>query len=177
MTQLQAGGFLLRPFIAADAPAFAAAIRESMSSVGKWMTWAHAEYTEEQALSWFAFCDASRAEGSAHEFGIFLRDGATLVGGGGLNQLNAVNGFCNLGYWVRESAQRQGAAAAATTALARYAFQQLSQARVEIVIAAGNEPSAAVARKAGATHECLARNRLKLRGASVDAHVFSLIPD
>ncbi|GJI93402.1 acetyltransferase [Duganella caerulea] len=177
MTQLEAGAYLLRPFVAADAPAFAAAIRESMSSVGKWMSWAHAEYTEEQALSWFAFCDASRAEGSAHEFGIFLPDGVSLVGGGGLNQLNAVNSFCNLGYWVRESAQRQGAAIAATTALARYAFLHLNQARVEIVIAAGNEASAAVARKAGAVHECLARNRLKLRGESVAAHVFSLIPD
>ncbi len=99
-----------------------------------------------------------------------------MVGGGGLNQLNAVNGFCNLGYWVRASAQRQGAAAAAVAALSRYAFQQLNQSRVEIVIAAGNEPSVAVARKAGATHECLARNRLKLHGLSVDAHVFSMIP-
>lgn len=177
MTQLEAGAYLLRPFVAADAPAFAAAIRESMSSVGKWMSWAHAEYTEEQALSWFAFCDASRAEGSAHEFGIFLPDGATLVGGGGLNQMNAANGFCNLGYWIAASAQRRGAAPAAVAALSRYAFEQLLQARVEIVIAVGNEPSIAVARKAGATHECLARNRLKLHGLSVDAHVFSMIPE
>ncbi|OEZ64039.1 MULTISPECIES: GNAT family N-acetyltransferase [unclassified Duganella] len=176
MTPLPAGSFLLRPFIAADAPAFAAGVRESMDSVGMWMTWAHAEYSEEQALSWFDWCDASRADGSAYEFGIFLADGVTLVGGGGLNQLNAVNGFCNLGYWVRASAQRQGAAAAAVGALSRYAFEQLNQSRVEIVIAAGNEPSAAVARKAGATHECLARNRLKLRGICVDAHVFSMIP-
>ncbi|WP_445230848.1 GNAT family N-acetyltransferase [Duganella rhizosphaerae] len=176
MMPLTAGGFLLRPFIAADAPAFAAGVRESMDSVGLWMTWAHAEYTEEQALSWFEWCDASRADGSAHEFGIFLADGATLVGGGGLNQMNAVNGYCNLGYWVRASAQRRGAAAAAVAALSRYAFEQLNQSRVEIVVAAGNEPSAAVARKAGATHECLARNRLKLRGLSLDAHVFSMIP-
>ncbi len=176
MRALPAGSFLLRPFIAADAPAFAAGVRESMASVGLWMSWAHAEYTEEQALSWFEWCDASRADGSAHEFGIFLADGQTLVGGGGLNQLNAVHGFCNLGYWVRESAQRRGAAAAAASALARYAFQQLQLVRVEIVVAAGNEPSLAVARKAGAMHECLARNRLRLREGSVDAHVFSLIP-
>jgi len=125
MTPLPAGSFLLRPFIAVDAPAFAAGVRESMGSVGMWMSWAHAEYSEEQALSWFAWCDASRADGSAHEFGIFLSDGTTLIGGGGLNQLNPVHGFCNLGYWVRASAQRQGAAVAAVSALADYAFQQL----------------------------------------------------
>jgi RimJ/RimL family protein N-acetyltransferase len=148
-----------------------------MASVGQWMNWAHAAYTEEQALSWFAYCDAARADGSAHEFGIFLADGENLVGGAGLNQFNTVNAFCNLGYWVRASAQRQGAALAATSALVRHAFGELKQSRVEIVIADGNLPSIAVARKAGAVHECLARNRLQLRGRAVDAHVFSLVPE
>lgn len=31
-----------------------------------------------------------------------------LVGGCGLNQFNDVNGFCNLGYWVRQSWQPRG---------------------------------------------------------------------
>lgn len=177
MTQLTAGRFLLRPFAMADAPAFAAAVRESAASLGPWMGWAHAAYTVDEARSWIAFCETARAAGHAHEFGIFLDDGATLVGGAGLNQLNTVHAFCNLGYWVRASGQRQGAALAAVQALARYGFDELKQARVEIVIADGNLPSMAVARKAGALHECLARKRLQLRGAAVDAHVFSLIPD
>jgi RimJ/RimL family protein N-acetyltransferase len=177
MTQLYKGRFLLRPFTAADAPAFAAAVRESMASLGQWMNWGHAAYTEDEALSWFAWCDAARANGSAHEFGIFVDDGETLVGGAGLNQFNTVNAFCNLGYWVRASMQRQGAALAAVDALARLAFDTLKLARVEIVIADGNQPSIAVARKAGATHECLARKRLQLHGRAVDAHVFSLVPD
>jgi RimJ/RimL family protein N-acetyltransferase len=175
MTQLHAGRFVLRPFTAADAPAFAEAVRESMSSVGQWMSWAHAGYTKEEALSWFAFCDAAQAAGQAHEFGIFLADGASFVGGAGLNQFNAMHGFCNLGYWVRASQQRQGAALAAVDALARHAFDALQQTRVEIVIADGNLPSMAVARKAGAAHECLARKRLQLRGRPVDAHLFSLV--
>jgi ribosomal-protein-serine acetyltransferase len=59
----------------------------------------------------------------------------------------------------------------------QYAFQQLKQSRVEIVVTAENTPSFAVARKAGATHECLAQNRLQLRGKPVAAHVFSLVPE
>ena len=177
MTQLHTGRFLLRPFKATDAPAFAAAVRESMSSVGQWMGWAHAAYSEEEALSWIAFCDAARADGSAHEFGIFLDDGSTLVGGAGLNQFNTMHSFCNLGYWVRASQQRQGAALAAAGVLARYAFDELKQLRVEIVIADGNLPSLAVARKAGAMWECLARNRLQLHGGPVAAHVLSLVPE
>lgn len=181
MTRLHTGRFLLRPFAMADAPAFAAAIRESASEpasgLGRWMSWAHAAYTVDEARSWIAFCDAARAAGHAHEFGIFLDDGETLVGGAGLNQFNTVHAFCNLGYWVRASQQKQGAALAAVQVLTRHAFDELKQARVEIVIADGNLPSMAVARKAGAVHECLARKRLQLRGAAVDAHVFSVVPD
>jgi RimJ/RimL family protein N-acetyltransferase len=176
MSRLSSAPFLLRPFTNADAPAFAAAVRESMSSVGQWMGWAHAGYTEDEALAWFAFCDAARAAGSAHEFGIFLDDGATLVGGAGLNQFNTLHGFCNLGYWVSASHQRQGAALAAVKALAQHAFGPLKLSRVEIVIADGNLPSLAVARKAGAAWECLARNRLQLRDEPVAAHVLSLVP-
>lgn len=176
MTQLQSARFVLRPFKAADAPAFAEAVRESMASVGKWMGWAHGDYTKDEALSWFAFCDAARAAGHAHEFGIFMDDGESLVGGAGLNQFNTVNGFCNLGYWVRASRQRQGAASAAVDLLARHAFEALKLSRVEIVVADGNLPSLELAHKAGATHECLARNRLQLRGRPVDAHVLSLVP-
>jgi RimJ/RimL family protein N-acetyltransferase len=176
MTQLHALPFVLRPFIAGDAPAFAEAVRESTSTVGQWMSWAHAAYSEDDALSWFAFCDAAQAAGHAHEFGIFLDDGQTLVGGAGLNQFNTMHAFCNLGYWVRASQQRQGAALAAVHALARYAFDELRLSRVEIVVADGNASSCGVALKAGAMHECLARNRLQLRSRPVDAHVFSLVP-
>lgn len=65
MTTLHDSGFPLRPFSATDAPAFAAAVRESLSTVGKWMPWATAGYTGEEALSWFAHCDACRDNGTA----------------------------------------------------------------------------------------------------------------
>ncbi|MFK3736637.1 GNAT family N-acetyltransferase [Massilia sp. TN1-12] len=176
MTQLRATAFLLRPLTTADAPAMAAAVRESQATVGKWMSWAHRGYSEADALDWVALCETGRADGSAHEFGIFRSDGQAFVGVAGLNQFNRLNGFCNLGYWVRESAQRQGAGLAAVGALADYAFEQLHQHRVEIVVADGNLPSLTLARKAGAVYECLARKRLQLHGAAVSAHVLSLVP-
>lgn len=176
MPQLRASGFLLRPLVPSDAPAMAAAVRESQATVAKWMTWAHRDYSDAEALDWVALCDANRANGSAHEFGIFRPDGQTFVGVAGLNQFNRVHGFCNLGYWVRESAQRQGAASSAISLLANHAFRHLDQNRVEIVIAENNLASLAVAFKAGAAYECLARNRLQLHGESVAAHVLSLVP-
>lgn len=88
----------------------------------------------------------------------------------------AVHGFCNLGYWVRESWQRKGAAFAAIQALTHYGFSKLELGRIEIVVAAGNSPSLSLAAKSGAIRECLARNRLKIHGRFTDAYVFSLTP-
>ena len=170
------GQFQFRPFAKDDAHAFAAAVRESNATVGKWMSWAHAGYTESDALSWFVQCDSDRASGASYEFGIFDTESRVLIGGCGLNQFNTANGFCNLGYWVRESWQRKRAALSAIQALTSYAFSELGQGRIEIVVAAGNEPSLAVAIKAGAARECMAGNRLKLRGRFTDAYLLSLVP-
>jgi len=173
---LTAGPFLLRPFTATDAPAFAAAVRESCPGVHRWMPWAHAGYTEDDALLWFSLCDAGRLDGTSFEFGIFDAASGTFVGGCGLNQFNVSHGFCNLGYWVRESWQRRGAALAGVLALKRMAFEDLGQGRIEIVVAVGNEASLGVAAKAGALREGLARNRVKMNDEFVDAYVWSLVP-
>ncbi|TFW15438.1 N-acetyltransferase [Massilia arenosa] len=171
---LPAAPFVLRPFRPSDAEEFGAAVRAS-PSVCTWMSWARPDFSADDARKWFAWCEESRANGTAHEFAIVSADGE-LVGGAGLNQFNPTHRFGNLGYWVRESAQRRGAASAAIHMLAQYAFEELKLARAEIVVAVGNEASVAAARKAGALHEGVARNRLQLHGQPVDAHVLSLTP-
>ena len=173
---LHHGRFRFRPFTDTDAPAFVEAVQESRATVGKWMSWAHENYTIADAASWFAHCSRERENGSSHEFGIFDVESDHLIGGCGLNQFNTANGFCNLGYWVRQSWQRRGAGSAAIQALSHFAFTQLRVGRVEIVVAEGNSPSFALAEQSGAAWECLARNRLKVHGEFTRAHVFSLVP-
>src|SRR5262245_43272518 len=150
MEPILSHGLCLRPFQDSDAEAFAEAARESVATVGRWMTWCHSEYTAEEARQWFAVCTQALAEKSAFDFGVFSADGTELLGGAGLNQFNKLRNFCNLGYWVRESQQRQGIATRAVRALANFGFSVLGLTRIEIVVADGNEPSNAVARKAGA---------------------------
>lgn len=167
---------ILRPFEDRDAPAMTAAALESVETVGRWMPWCQSSFSEQTALAWFARCRESLANGSAHEFGIFSTTGE-LLGGAGLNAINHDHRFCNLGYWVRQSAQRHGIALCTVRALAPYAFQSLGMQRVEIVVAVGNVASENVARKYGAMLECVARNRLYLHGHAVAASVFSMVPD
>lgn len=170
---ISAGSYLLRPYLQADAAELSAAVRESADTVGRWMSWAKTDFNDYDAVCWFALCSQARAAGTAHEFGIFAADGS-FVGGCGLNQFSRINKLCNLGYWVRKSRQREGAATAATLALRDLGLVQLGLARIEIVVADGNAPSLAVARKVDAHYECLAKSRLQVHGKPMDAHVFSL---
>ncbi|XLZ71017.1 GNAT family N-acetyltransferase [Massilia sp. SR12] len=169
-------GLVLRPFHSADAPAFVTAVLESTDTVGRWMPWCKNTYSEREALEWFAVCEAAHSAGSAFDFGVFCQDTGEFLGGAGLNQIMQQHRFCNLGYWVRQSRQRQGIASRCLKALALHAFEKLLLHRVEIVVAVGNHASEALAVKAGALRECIARNRLYIHDQSVSAHVFSLVP-
>jgi ribosomal-protein-serine acetyltransferase len=169
-------GLVLRPLESADAEHFAEAARESAATVGRWMSWCHEAFTVEDGRAWIAMCNAGRVDGASHECGIFDEATGAFLGGAGLNHFNTDHNFCNLGYWVRQSAQRRGVATRAAMALARFGFEQLGLARIEIVTAEGNDASSAVALKVGATFECLARHRLVVHEKPVTARVYSLIP-
>ena len=165
---------LLRALTQADAPAFAEAALASVDSVGPWLPWCHAGYSVAQALDWVDWCEAHLAAGDAHEFGIFNAASGELLGGCGLNAIDHGHRFCNLGYWVRSSAQRRGVASFCVQQLAVLAFEVLNLQRVEIVVAVGNHASAAVARRCGAHFEGIAHQRLWLHGRAVDAQMFAL---
>jgi RimJ/RimL family protein N-acetyltransferase len=173
---IPAGTFILRPYQQSDAAEISAAIRESTDTIGRWTSWAKPDFDAYDAACWIAHCMQTRAAGTAHEFGIFTRDG-DFVGGCGLNQFSSLNNLCNLGYWVRQSRQGNGAATAATLALRDLGLNRLGLSRIEVVVADGNGASIAVARKAGATYKCLARNRLQLHGKPTAGHVFSFTAD
>jgi ribosomal-protein-serine acetyltransferase len=174
-TMIFANGLLLRPLLAADAAAFTAAVLESVDSIAPWMPWCKPDYSEQDALTWFAHSGSAQETGSAYDCGVFCLDTGDLLGGAGLNSINALNKMCNLGYWVRSSRQRQGIALRCVQALSEHGFSALALQRVEIVVAVGNQASEAVAIKAGAQREGLARKRLYLHGVAHDAHMFSLI--
>jgi RimJ/RimL family protein N-acetyltransferase len=176
MTTLHFAAIECRPFEDRDASVFAEAARESVESVNPWMPWCTESYTAEDTLEWFKAARAATERASAYEFGLFSATDGSFIGGAGLNQINRQHKFCNLGYWIRQSRQRRGYALAAVRGLTHHAFRSLDLHRVEIVVAQGNEPSVLVAKRAGATLECLAQNRLFIHGRPVPAWVFSLIP-
>lgn len=176
MHPLIADGLCIRPLRVNDAEAFAAAVRESVATVGPWLPWCHADYGAKEARTWIGQCAVRLNMGFSYDVGIFMDDCATLIGGVAINQIDHVHNTGNVGYWVREDMQRQGVATRAARAMAKYGFDTLRLTRLEIVAAEDNRASRAVAVKLGATFECIARNRLFVRGTPLAAAVYSLIP-
>jgi RimJ/RimL family protein N-acetyltransferase len=177
MAVIRARGLVLRLLEATDVEELTQAVRESVDSAGPWLPWCHAEYGEKDARTWIRNCQLNARARRAFEFGVFKKDGKHLVGGAGLSFIDWPNRCANLGYWVRQSLQGRGVASTCVTALSEFGFRKLALHRIEIVVAVGNDASAAVARKSGALLECVARNRLFLHGSPVPAQVFSLIPE
>ena len=166
----------LKPLEIESATNVLEAVVESRETVGKWMTWASPAYSIENARSWIQTCNEERSRGLSYEFGVFTNDDGCFVGVAGFNQFNTLNKFCNLGYWIRQSAQRRGYAVAAIELLRPYAFNELKLQRIEIVVLEQNHPSAATAERAGACFEGIARNRLQHNGKPANARLYSLVP-
>ena len=176
MHPILAHGLCIRPFRIADAEAFAAAVRESVESVGAWLPWCRADYGAKEARAWISQCAVRLNMGVSYDVGVFSEDCSILYGGVAINQIDPLHNSGNIGYWVRESLQRQGIATRAARAMAVFGFETLKLTRLEIVAAENNLASRAVAEKLGATLECVARNRLLVRGVPLAAAVYSLIP-
>jgi RimJ/RimL family protein N-acetyltransferase len=175
--ELTEGPLVLRPFCEEDASALYEAVRESISEVSPWLPWCHENYSIEESREFINSRELLSQGGEWYSFGIFAQDGGRVLAGVGINSINRVHQMANLGYWVRSSAAGRGIATGATRLAARFAFEQLGLQRVEIVTAAANIASQRVAEKAGARREGILRNRLLIRGESLDAVLFSLVPE
>ena len=175
--ELTEGCLLIRPFREQDVRALYEAVRESISEVSPWLPWCHENYSIEESREFITSRELASQGGEWYSFGVFETEGGRFLGGVGINFINRVHQMANLGYWVRTSAAGRGVATAATRLAARFGFEQLGLHRIEIVAAVGNVPSQRVAEKVGATREGVLRRRLLIRGESLDAVLFSLVPE
>jgi RimJ/RimL family protein N-acetyltransferase len=166
----------LRAFEPRDVKTFVEAARESHASVGRWLPWCRADYSEPEAKAWFRRCRADIRSGSAYELGVFEPDGTVLLGGASLNQIDTDRRRCNLGYWVRESRHGMGIAPRAGLLLARFGFANLPLEAIEIVVAEGNAASRRVAEKLRARFDGIVPNRIVLGGVAVPAAIYTLAP-
>jgi RimJ/RimL family protein N-acetyltransferase len=138
-----------------------------------WLEWCHPDYSLAEAVEWATSRARLAAAGSEFTFAISDPDGRFL-GSCGVNQINRLHRFGNLGYWVRTSAAGRGVASEAARQMAQFAFHNTDLLRLEIVCALENRRSQRVAERVGAVREGVLRSRLQLHGEAVDAVMYSL---
>lgn len=167
--------FSIRPYRLEDIDEVYAAADESREHIARWMGWMTPDYSREHAAKWVEHAVASWDHGDAYEHLILDPVDGSIVGACGLNQLNRVNGVCNLGYWVRSSRLGQGAARQAALLLRDFGFGTVGLNRLEIVVADGNTFSRKVAQSTGAVYEGLQQLRLKVGDIAHDSHIYALL--
>ncbi len=158
-----------------DAPALFDAVRESLDDLCAFLTWCRPDYRLEESRDFIAKSDSAWEKGEEYNFAIVDATGETLLGGVGLNRIDRVHNFANLGYWVRRSSARRGVATSATRLIAKFGLMEIGFNRLEILVAEHNPASQRVAVKAGAKFEGILRNRLVLAGRPHSAFAYSLI--
>jgi RimJ/RimL family protein N-acetyltransferase len=132
-------------------------------------------YTEADARAWFEEQDRKRSDGSGLDLLIVGARDDRLLGSVGLVQLDWEELRAGIGYWVARESRCRGIAPRAVGALARWAFEALPLARLEITVQAGNTASQRVAERAGFTREGLLRSYAIIKDRRRDMVMFSLL--
>ena len=153
---------VLRPLASDDAPELAAGIDED-PDLDRW-TRIPFPYTENHAREFIGSTDETA-------FAILDRASEELLGVRAGDE-----GVVELGYWVRAGARGRGVATRAVALVARFAFDELGAARVQLVTEPDNLASQRVAEKAGFSREGTLRSFLAFKGRRRDAVMFSLLP-
>ncbi|MGK2949296.1 MAG: GNAT family N-acetyltransferase [Acidimicrobiales bacterium] len=97
------------------------------------------------------------------------------VGMCGIDQWSGTD-VAQFGYWLAAGARGRGLATRAVTLMTGWLFE-LGAARVFLTIQSANAASAAVARRAGFTHEGTLRADGVWKGQRQDVDVFAVLPD
>jgi len=174
--QLYDENILLRPFQVKDTEQLFMAVRESLTELKPWMSWAHDGYSRDESENFIKITRARWEERTLFAFAIVDADNGDIIGGCSLSNKHPVYHYCNVGYWVRTSRHGGGIAGRAAKLAARYGFEHADIIRAEVVMALKNEKSRRVAEKIGAHYEGILLNRMVVGKDIYDAHMYSLLP-
>lgn len=167
---------LVRPYSPEDVDRlFEAGTASKGPGFTEWMPWCHANYSRQESDDFIKGRRSQWEEGREYSLGLFEQETGLLLGGTGINQINPIHQFGNLGYWIRRDRWGRGLVQLAISAACHLAFKHLHLWRVEILVAAQNHNSIRAAEKSGATREGLLRKRLLIGAFHHDAVLFSFV--
>jgi RimJ/RimL family protein N-acetyltransferase len=135
------------------------------------------QYTEADARDFFEYQEEARLRGEELSFAFAEpSDPAVVLGGGSVYGIDLEQGRAGVGYWLAASSRGRGVATHATRLMARWAFDVLGVARLELTCGPDNEASQRVAFRCGFVREGVLRSHMPFKGGRRDTVMFSLLP-
>jgi RimJ/RimL family protein N-acetyltransferase len=169
---LDAGdGLLLRPWRAEDAPAVHAAFQDPV--LHQWHVRSCDSVAE--AADWIAEWQRCWERERDAQWAVVAPDTGRLLGRVALRQILLADGVAEIAYWTVARARGRGVAARATTALTRWAFEEIGFHRLELLHATGNQASCRVAGKTGFALEGTKRSALLHPDGWHDMHLHARV--
>ncbi|MEV6118237.1 GNAT family N-acetyltransferase [Streptomyces sp. NPDC052109] len=164
-------GLLLRTWRAEDAPAVHAAFQDP--AMHQWHI--RSADSEEEVAGWIArWREAWRHEREA-QWAVSEADTGELLGRVALREILLGDGVAEVAYWTVARARGRGVAVRATTALSRWAFEEIGLHRLELSHSTTNEASCRVAAKAGFAVEGTKRSALLHPDGWHDMHLHARV--
>jgi [ribosomal protein S5]-alanine N-acetyltransferase len=133
--------------------------------------------TEAEARRSLAEQEEARQRGRQLELAVVAcGDRDVVLGGASLNGVDLAQGRAAVGYWLAPEARGLGLATRSVRLLARWGFEELGIARLELTCGPDNRASQRVAERCGFTREGVLRSHMPFKGGRRDTVVFSLLP-
>ncbi|MET9924340.1 MULTISPECIES: GNAT family N-acetyltransferase [unclassified Streptomyces] len=165
-------GFLLRPWLPADASAvlraFAPAEMDRQSD--------RPVADRAGALAWIADRTRERGARTGYSWAVVGEEGQA-VGCVAVRAVNRVHGTGWISYWTAEAARGRGVAPAGVRAVARWAFGELGLYRLELGHRTDNPASCRVAVRSGFAAEGIERAKLRYGGLRYDVERHARLAD
>ncbi|MFF1835860.1 GNAT family N-acetyltransferase [Streptomyces sp. NPDC058231] len=164
---------LLRPFARGDAEDVYAACQDP--DIQRWTVVPSPYGLADAELFTEKLSPGGWQDDSMYNFAVVRRDSGALTGALGINR-RSLPGTYEVGFWTAKEHRGLGFMTEAVRAAAHWTFTSLGGDRLEWRAEAGNEPSRAVARRAGFHMEGDQRSGLLNKGVRRDTWVGALLP-
>lgn len=140
-------------------------------------SWPHSRpYVEADARGFLAEQESMRTRGEELHFALVdAADASAVLGGASLYAIDLEQRTAAVGYWLLPAARRRGIATAAVRLLARWAFDELAIARLELTCGPDNEASQRVAARCGFVREGVLRAHMAFKGGRRDTVLHGLL--
>lgn len=156
-----------------EAEAFFVLTDRNREHLRPWLPWVDVTLTSEDTKKYLERVLDQYAKKTAVDFGIWYEN--AWVGSMGFNEIDQVNSWAEIGYWLDKDHEGKGIMTESIKALINYGFTELGLHRIQIRCSSLNIKSEAVPKRLGFLLEGVLREDHKINGHYSDGLIYGLL--